>query len=106
MQYYMAVRIGEAVAAKAQERLTHYVPAAYAAMIVKEKGGEWLPVDEADMYAVIPTKDGMFVIALCDPDGYAKAMSNPLIREDADRAVELMQRDGIKEFNGRVILPV
>ena len=106
MQYFMAVRIGEQVAARAQQRLLNYTPSALAAMIVKEKGDGFQPVGEEDLFAVLPVGDDEYIIALCDSDGYAKAISMHLSKEEMEKTVEKMRRDGIQEFSGKVILPI
>ncbi len=102
MQYFMAVRLGEA-ALRAQERLMRYVTGSYAAMMVKEKDGAWMPVDETDLYAVVPARGWMFVVVLCDSDGYAKAISNTISRQEVDRVLQLMQQDGIKEYKSHCL---
>ncbi len=107
MQYYMAVRIGEERAAKAQLRLMKYVTPAMAAMIVKKKNGDFDPVGEEDFYAIVDTpREGMCILALCDAEGYAKAITNPIPKGQARAAVAQMKRDGIEEFKGKPILPL
>ncbi len=107
MQYYMAVRIGEARAAKAQERLMKYVVPAMSAMMVKDRGGDFEPVGEEDFYAIVDTpREGMCIVALCDSEGYAKAISNPIPKGQARAIAAQMRRDGIEEYKGKPILPL
>jgi hypothetical protein len=107
MQYYMAVRIGEERAAKSQMRLMKYVAPAMAAMIVKRRDGDFEPVGEEDYYAVVDTpREGFCILALCDADGYAKAITNPIPKGQARAAVAQMRRDGIEELKAKPILPL
>ncbi|MDJ0270536.1 MAG: hypothetical protein NXY59_08325 [Aigarchaeota archaeon] len=106
VQYFMAVKVGERVATRAQQRLLNYVPSALVAMIVKEKSDGFQPVGEEDLFAVLPVGADEYIIALCDAEGYAKAISTHLSKEETEKTVEKMRRDGIQEFSGRVILPV
>jgi len=107
LQYFEAVRIGEEVARRAQVRLAGYAGSAYAAMIVKERKDEgWVPVGEEDLYAVVRKNEGFDVVVLCDGDGYVKAMSTPLPRRVAESVAAKMERDGIKRYEGSLILPL
>jgi len=98
--------LGQEAARRAQERLMGYVLSSHAAMIVKEKDGTWLPVGEEDLYAIIPMKDGRIVLVLCDGDGYAKAMSDPLDEQQMDRAIQRLRSDGLSLYQGKITLPV
>jgi hypothetical protein len=107
LQYFEAVRMGEEVARRAQVRLAGYAGSAYAAMIVKERAGEgWAPVGEEDFYAVVRKDEGFDVVVLCDGDGYVKAMSTPLPRRVAESVSAKMERDGIRRFEGSLVLPL
>jgi hypothetical protein len=99
--------MGEEVARRAQVRLAGYAGSAYAAMIVKERAGEgWVPVGEEDFYAVVRKDEGFDVVVLCDCDGYVKAMSTPLPRRVAESVSAKMERDGIRRFEGSLVLPL
>jgi len=106
MQYFLAVRIGEERAARSQARLMQYVRPAMAAMIVKDKNGDFEPVGEEDFYAVVETGEEMCIVALCDADGYAKAITNPIPKGQARGITAQMQRDGIREYRGKPIIPL
>jgi len=106
MRYYDAVKKGERIAAESQARLASYVGIAYPAMFVKEVGGEWMPVGAEDFYTIIRAKSGGYVIAFCDPDGYAKAMSAEMSRYEAEQHAARMRADGIMEFKGKTVLPI
>ncbi|HIQ29334.1 MAG TPA: hypothetical protein EYH45_02080, partial [Candidatus Caldiarchaeum subterraneum] len=103
MQYYMAVRIGEERSAKSQLRLMKYVTPAMAAMFVKKRGeGDFEPVGEEDFYAVVDTpQEGMCIVAICDSEGYAKAITNPIPKGQARAVIAQMKRDGIEEYKGK-----
>jgi hypothetical protein len=106
LRYYDAVKKGELNASKSQQRLASYTGQAYAAMIVKEGEEGWRPVGEEDLYAMVKTRAGGYVVVLCDADGYAKALSPEMSRFAAERCVERMRSDGIREFSGRLVLPL
>ena len=106
MQYFMAFRIGEERASKAQLKLMEYVPTATVAMVVKDRGGDFEPVGEENLYTIVDTSENMSIIALCDSEGYVKAMSNPMPKTAVRAVAEKMRRDGIGEYTGKVTLPI
>jgi hypothetical protein len=106
MKYYEAVKKGEKIAAESQARLASYVGPAYPAMFVKEVDGEWMPVGEENLYILIKARSGGYVIALCDSDGYAKALSAEMSKYEAEKHIARMRADGIMEFKGKPVLPI
>jgi len=68
----------------------------------KKKEGQFVPVGEEDLVAVIKTNDG-YVTILVDSEGYTKAQSKPL---DKDAAMEIFKKareSGIEEFVGNKV---
>ncbi|MDW8084331.1 MAG: hypothetical protein RMI49_03940 [Candidatus Caldarchaeum sp.] len=106
MQYFEAVRIGEAVAQRAQLLLSSYTGYAVAAMMVKETKDGWAPVGDENLYALVQKDENFCVIVVCDADGYVKALSNPTPRKVAESIAAKMERDGLKKFSGRLVLPL
>ena len=106
MQYFMAFRIGEERAAKAQLKLMEYVPTANVAMVVKDRGGDFEPVGEENLCTLVDAGDDMCIVGLCDSEGYVKAMTNPMPKTAARAIIDRMKRDGIKEYEGNVTLPL
>jgi hypothetical protein len=71
-------------------------------LTTKKKNGEFVPVGEEDLVAIIKTHDG-YVIILVDSEGYTKAQSKPL---DAKAAIEVFKKAreaGIEEFVGNKV---
>ena len=46
------------------------------------------------------TGDGNKLVIICDADGYAKAQTKPLPKEQAERIFEKMLKDGFEDFKG------
>ncbi|MCS6783705.1 MAG: hypothetical protein NZ581_00715 [Candidatus Caldarchaeum sp.] len=106
MQYFEAVKMGEMVAQRAQALLSAYTGYAVAAMMVKETKEGWAPVGEENHYAVVNKDENFCVVVVCDGDGYVKALSNPIPCRVAESIASKMEKDGLKKFSGRLILPL
>ncbi|MEM0384391.1 MAG: hypothetical protein QXS57_02865 [Candidatus Caldarchaeum sp.] len=106
MQYYQAVRLGEAEALRSQSLLAKYTGMAVAAMIVKETSGGWAPVGVENFYAVVNKDENLCLLVLCDGDGYVKAMSNTMPCRVAESLAAKMESDGLRRFLGRLTLPL
>lgn len=68
-------------------------------LTTKKKEGQFVPVGEEDLVAVIKTNDG-YVTILVDLDGYTKAQSKPLDKDAAMEIFRKAQESGIEEFVG------
>ena len=73
----------------------------------------WEPVGEENLYAVIDESSGFvltdssgYIIALCDSKGTSKSLVQSLNQEQKDNIVELLKKDNIVEYKGKVALPV
>ena len=99
MQYFQAVRIGKERASKSQMTLFKLGGFAMLTLTTKKKDGQFLPVGEEDLAAIIRTSDG-FVTILVDAEGYTKAQSKPLQKEQALEIFNKAIGAGIKEFSG------
>ncbi|GBC72594.1 hypothetical protein HRbin03_00425 [archaeon HR03] len=106
VQYFEAFRLGEAVAQRAQNLLSAYTGTAYAAMVVKETRDGWSPVGEENLFTVVRKDENFSIIVICDGDGYAKAMSNPIPHKAAESIAAKMEKDGLKRYSGELILPL
>lgn len=106
VQYFEAFRLGEDVAQRAQHLLSAYTGTAYAAMVVKETGDGWSPVGEENFFTVVRKDENFSVIVICDGDGYAKAMSNPIPHRAAESIAARMEKDGLKKYSGKLVLPL
>ena len=71
-------------------------------LTTKKVDGKFMPVGEEVHAAVIQTPDG-FVTILVDEDGYTKAQSKPLEKEEALKIFKKAIDSGISEFSGKEI---
>jgi hypothetical protein len=99
MQYFQAVKIGKERATKSQMTLFKLGGFAMLTLTTKKKDGQFFPVDEEDLVAIIKTTDG-FVTILVDSEGYTKAQSKPLEKEKALEIFNKAIESGIKEYPG------
>lgn len=108
MQYYEGVRIGQRRAAAAQEVLAKYSGVALAAMIVKrDKQGEWLPVGEENLVAIVaPSEDKPAMVTICDVDGYAKALTQQMSKREAQQLLDRMMSEGFEGYGGEPKIPI
>jgi hypothetical protein len=99
VQYFQAVQIGKERSNKSQMLLFKLSGFAMLTLTTKKKDGQFVPVGEENLVAVIKTQDG-YVTILVDSEGYTKAQSKPL---DKDAALEIFKKareSGIEEFIG------
>jgi hypothetical protein len=68
-------------------------------LTTKKKDGQFVPVGEEDLVAMIKTADG-YVTILVDEEGYTKAQSKALQREAALDIFKKAIESGIKEYPG------
>lgn len=100
MQYHQAALKGQERARKSQHKLFEYSGFAFLTKTVKEGSEGFEPVGEEDLVAIDETADGSMLVILCDSDGYAKAQTKPLPKDQALKIIERMLADGFKEFKG------
>ena len=102
MQYFQAVQIGKQRANKAQMILFDISGFAMLTLTTKKIDGKFAPVGEESFTTVIKTDDG-FVIILVDTDGFTKAQTKGLEKEDAQKIFSKVLDLGITEFSGKEI---
>jgi len=106
MQYFPALKIGQVRIKDAATLLKKYTNNALPAIALKEsKNAVWEPVGEENLAGVSIGPHGC-IISICDKDGNAKAIASWFKKEDADKIVEQMRRDGMHEYIGKIKLPV
>jgi len=66
-------------------------------LTTKKEGGKFLPVGEEDLAAVIQTPKG-YVTILVDSDGYTKAQSKTLDKDEAMKIFNKAIESGVPEF--------
>ena len=97
MQYFQAVQIGKQRANKAQMILFDISGFAMLTLTTKKINGTFVPVGEESFAAVIKTSNG-FVIILVDEDGFTKAQTKALEKEEAKKIFNTVLASGITEF--------
>ncbi len=102
MQYFQAVKIGKERASKAQMLLFNLAGFAMLTLTTKKVDGKFLPVGEEVFVAVIHTADG-YVTILVDEDGYTKAQSKALEKNEAMEIFKKARESGIDEYVGKQV---
>ena len=102
MQYFQAVQIGKQRANKAQMVLFDISGFAMLTLTTKKIDGKFVPVGEESFATVIKTGDG-FVILLVDEDGFTKAQTKALEKEDARKIFDKVLASEITEFSRKEI---
>jgi len=102
MQYFQAVQIGKKRANKAQMVLFDISGFAMLTLTTKKIDGKFVPVGEESFATVIKTDDG-FVILLVDTDGFTKAQTKALEKEEAQKIFNKVLASGISEFPNKEI---
>ncbi len=102
MQYFQAVKIGKERASKSQMKLFDLGGFAMLTLTTKKIDGKFFPVGEEDYGAVIKTPEG-YVAILVDGDGYTKAQSKSLEKEEAMKIFQKILDSGISEYSGDMV---
>ena len=115
MQYFQALKKGQKRVESARAYLNSISnDRAMPALALRDnKTNVWEPVGEENLYAVIDESSGFvltdssgYIIALCDAIGTSKSLVQSLNQEQKDNIVELLKKDNIVEYKGKVALPV
>ena len=102
MQYFQAVRIGKERSSKSQMILFKLGGFAMLTLTTKKKDGQFQPIGEEDLVAVIRTSDG-YVTILVDLEGYTKAQSKALEKDAAMEIFKKARESGIEEYAGEKV---
>ena len=101
MQYFQAVQIGKQRASKSQMTLFEIGGFAMLTLTTKKIEGKFLPVGEEDFCAIIQTPDG-YVTILVDEDGYTKAQTKAIEKEEALKNFIKLTESGIPEYKDEI----
>ena len=99
MRYFQAVQQGRQRAARSQARMFEAAGFGMLTLTTKKVGGEFQPVGEEDMAAVVASPDG-YVAILADGDGFTKAQSRAVSREEALGIFRKLRDSGVPEYPG------
>lgn len=102
MQYFQAVQQGKQRASKSQMKIFDAAGFGMLTLTTKKINGQFVPVGEEDFAAVILSQDG-YVAILVDDDGFTKAQSKAVSKEDAIKIYKKLRDTGIPEYSGTEI---
>jgi len=102
MQYFQAVQIGKQRANKAQMALFEVAGFAMLTLTTKKIDGKFFPVGEESFVTTIKTNDG-YVIILVDEDGFTKAQTKALEKEEGKKIYNKVLDSNFTEFSGNEI---
>ena len=102
MQYFQAVQIGKQRANKAQMALFEISGFAMLTLTTKKVNGKFFPVGDESFVTVIKTNDG-YVIILVDEDGFTKAQTKALDKEEGGEIYNKVLDSGVTKFSGKEI---
>ena len=102
MQYFQAVQEGKKRANEAQMKLFDIAGFAMLTLTTKKKDGKFIPIGVENYCAAIHRPEGYLVI-LVDAEGYTKAQTKDLEKEEAGQIYSKVAKSGIEEFPGNQI---
>lgn len=112
MQYFQAVQIGKQRAGKSQMKLFEVAGFAMLTLTTKKVNGKFMPVDQEDYVAIIQKQDSdgggdnagddteKFITLIADKDGFTKAQTKPLDKDEALTIFNKLKGTGMAEFSG------
>ncbi len=97
VQYFQAVQQGKIRASKSQMKLFEIAGFGMLTLTTKKIDGKFYPVGDEDFTAVIQSEDG-FVTVIVDKDGYTKAQSKAVEKEEAIQIFKKLIESGVSEY--------
>ena len=97
MQYFQAVQQGKQRAAKSQMKMFEAAGFGMLTLTTKKIDGKFHPVGEEEFTAVINSEDG-HVAVIVDKDGFTKAQSKSVEKEEALSIYKKLRDTGIPEY--------
>ena len=102
MQYFQAVQQGKQRASKSQMKMFEVAGFSMLTLTTKKIDGNFQPVGEEEHTAVISSEDG-FVAIIVDKDGFTKAQSKGVPKEEALEIFKKLRDSGMEEYSGKEI---
>jgi hypothetical protein len=106
MDYFAAVQEGRRRVNESVNVLQGVAGPCYPMLFLKLGVTDWTPVGEEMLHQVVPGKNGMAALVICDGEGNAKTMSGWFPEEKAKEYSKSLELKGIPEFPGEVKLPL
>jgi hypothetical protein len=97
MQYFQAVQQGKIRASKSQMKMFDVAGFSMLTLTTKKIDGKFYPVGEEEFTAVINSVDG-YVAVIVDKDGFTKAQSKAVEKEEALSIYKKLRDLGILEY--------
>ncbi len=102
MQYFQAVQKGKQIASKSQMKMFEVAGFSMLTLTTKKIDGNFQPVGEEEFTAVINSSDG-FVAVIVDKDGFTKAQSKALEKDEALLIFKKLRELDIAEYEEKEI---
>jgi len=102
MQYFQAVQKGKQIANKSQMKIFEVAGFGMLTLTTKKVDGNFQPVGEEELTAVIHSPDG-YVAIIVDKDGFTKAQSKAVEKEEALSIFKKLRDLGIDEYPNKEI---
>ena len=102
MQYFQAVQQGKQRSSKSQMKMFEVAGFGMLTLTTKKVNGDFQPVGEEELTAVINSPDG-YVAIIVDKDGFTKAQSKAVKKEEALSIFKKLRELGIIEYSGKEI---
>ena len=97
MQYFQAVQQGKQRASKSQMKMFEVAGFGMLTLTTKKIDGKFFPVGEEEFTAVINSEED-YVTVIVDKDGYTKAQSKSVEKEEALSIFKKLRDTGILEY--------
>ena len=102
MQYFQAVQQGKQRAGKSQMKMFEVAGFGMLTLTTKKIDGDFQPVGEEEFTAIINSPEGDIVI-IVDKDGFTKAQSKAVKKEEALTIFKKLRESGIAEYSEKDI---
>ena len=102
MQYFQAVQKGKQRASKSQMKMFDVAGFSMLTLTTKKIDGKFFPVGEEEFTALIESEDG-HVAVIVDNDGFTKAQSKAVEKEEAISIFKKLLDSGIPEYSEKEI---
>ena len=102
MQYFQAVQQGKQRAGKSQMKMFEVAGFGMLTLTTKKINGDFQPVGEEEFTAIISSPEGDIVI-IVDKDGFTKAQSKAIKKEEAQLIFKKLRESGIAEYTKKDI---
>ena len=100
MQYFQAVQEGKRRASKSQIKMFDLVGFSMLTLTTKKIDGSFEPVGEEELAAVIDSPPDGYVAVIVDSDGFTKAQSKAVEKEEALSIFKRLRESGMDAYPG------